>query len=153
MDFSRHQRSWTIRIDQLIKSFGYDLCPDKPCVYRRRSGLVVVGSWYFMWKASHSLETMMGRLSPMESMDNHLVRYEELRKSQSYPWDRVRSSDKDIGLIPSCLYRHCSCQDKHASIPRKDLILLRLGRFLSSYQRRKTHAEIDKMRRIPNALA
>ena len=78
-------RSWTIRIDQLIKSFGCDLCPDKPCVYRRRSGLVVVGSWYFMWKASHSLETMIERLSQMKSMDNHLVRYEELRKSQSYP--------------------------------------------------------------------
>ena len=21
----------------MIKSFGYDLCPDKPCVYKRRS--------------------------------------------------------------------------------------------------------------------
>ena len=31
-------RSWSIRIDQLIKSFGYDLCPDEPCVYKRRSG-------------------------------------------------------------------------------------------------------------------
>jgi len=65
----------------------------------------------------------------------------------------VRSSNKDFGVIPSCLYQYCSCQDKRVLILRKDLILLRLEKSLSSYQRNKTHAEIDKMRRISNAYA
>jgi hypothetical protein len=35
-------RSWNIRFDQVIKSFGFDQCLDKSCVYKKRNGNVVV---------------------------------------------------------------------------------------------------------------
>jgi hypothetical protein len=35
-------RSWNIRFDQAIKSFGFDQCPDESCVYKKRNGKVVV---------------------------------------------------------------------------------------------------------------
>ena len=35
-------RSWNIRFDQAIKSFGFDQCPDESCVYKKRNGNVVV---------------------------------------------------------------------------------------------------------------
>ena len=35
-------RSWNIKFDQLVKSFGFIQCPDEPCVYKRRSENVVV---------------------------------------------------------------------------------------------------------------
>ena len=35
-------RSWNIKFDQSDKSFGFIQCPYEPCVYKRRSGHVVV---------------------------------------------------------------------------------------------------------------
>ena len=35
-------RSWNIKFDQSIKSFGFIQCPDELCVYKRRSENVVV---------------------------------------------------------------------------------------------------------------
>ena len=35
-------RSWNIRIDQTIKSFGFIQCPDEPCVYKRCNGHMLV---------------------------------------------------------------------------------------------------------------
>ena len=41
-----------------------------------------------------------GKIVSNGSMVSHLVRYEGLRKSQSRPWDQVRSSDKDVWAYP-----------------------------------------------------
>ena len=35
-------RSWNIKFDQSVKSFGFIQCPDEPCVYKRRNENVVV---------------------------------------------------------------------------------------------------------------
>ena len=35
-------RSWNLRFDQAVKSFGFLQSPDEPCVYKRCSGNVVV---------------------------------------------------------------------------------------------------------------
>ena len=35
-------RSWNIKFDQSVKSFGFIQCPDEPFVYKRRSENVVV---------------------------------------------------------------------------------------------------------------
>ena len=35
-------RSWNIKFDQLVKSFGFIQCPDEPCVYKRCSRHVVM---------------------------------------------------------------------------------------------------------------
>ena len=35
-------RSWNIRFDKLVKSFGFIQCPDEPCVYKRSSENVIV---------------------------------------------------------------------------------------------------------------
>ena len=35
-------RSWNIKFDQSIKSFGFIQCPDEPCVYKRCNKNVVV---------------------------------------------------------------------------------------------------------------
>ena len=35
-------RSWNIKFDQSVKSFGFIQCTDEPCVYKRRSENVVV---------------------------------------------------------------------------------------------------------------
>ena len=35
-------RSWNIKFDQLVKSFGFIQCPDEPCVYKRHSENVVM---------------------------------------------------------------------------------------------------------------
>ena len=35
-------RSWNTRFDQAIKSYGFDQCIDESCVYKKRSGNVVV---------------------------------------------------------------------------------------------------------------
>ena len=35
-------RSWNIKFDQSIKSFGLIKCPDEPCVYKRSSENVMV---------------------------------------------------------------------------------------------------------------
>ena len=35
-------RSWNIKFDLSVKSFGFIQCPDEPCVYKRRNKNVVV---------------------------------------------------------------------------------------------------------------
>ena len=35
-------RSWNIRFDKSVKSFGFIQCPDEPCVYKRSSENVIV---------------------------------------------------------------------------------------------------------------
>ena len=35
-------RSWNIKFDQSVRIFGFDQSPDKPCVYKKSSGNVVV---------------------------------------------------------------------------------------------------------------
>ena len=35
-------RSWNIRFDQVIKSYGFEKSPDKPCVYKWIQGTMVV---------------------------------------------------------------------------------------------------------------
>ena len=35
-------RSWNIKFEQSVKSFGFIQCPDEPCVYKRCSENVVV---------------------------------------------------------------------------------------------------------------
>ena len=35
-------RSWNIKFDQSVKSFGFIQCPDEPCVYKRSNENVVV---------------------------------------------------------------------------------------------------------------
>ena len=35
-------RSWNIRFDQAIKTFGFDKNPDEPCVYKRIQGVTVI---------------------------------------------------------------------------------------------------------------
>ena len=35
-------RSWNIRFDQAVRSFGFLKSPDEPCVYKRIQGAVVV---------------------------------------------------------------------------------------------------------------
>ena len=35
-------RSWNIRFDTLVKSFGFIQCPYEPCVYKRSSGNMIV---------------------------------------------------------------------------------------------------------------
>ena len=35
-------RSWSIKFDQSVKSFGFIQCLDEPCVYKRRNKNVVV---------------------------------------------------------------------------------------------------------------
>ena len=35
-------RSWNIKFDQSVKSYGFIQCPDEPCVYKRRSENMVV---------------------------------------------------------------------------------------------------------------
>ena len=43
----QESRSWNIRFDKSVKSFGFIQCPDEPCVYKRSSGNVIYFS-YFM---------------------------------------------------------------------------------------------------------
>ena len=35
-------RSWNIRFDQAIKTFGFDKNPDEPCVYKRIQGVTII---------------------------------------------------------------------------------------------------------------
>ena len=35
-------RSWNIKFDQSIKSFGFIQCPDEPCLYKRSSENMIV---------------------------------------------------------------------------------------------------------------
>ena len=35
-------RSWNIKFDQSVKSFGFIQCPDEPCLYKRSSKNVIV---------------------------------------------------------------------------------------------------------------
>ena len=49
-----------------------------------------------------------------------------------------------IDIVPARISMHNS---------KKGFVPLRLGKILSSYQRHKTHAEIDIMRRVLNAYA
>ena len=35
-------RSWNIKFDQSVESFGFAQSPDEPCVYRKYSGNLVV---------------------------------------------------------------------------------------------------------------
>ena len=35
-------RSWNIKFDQSVKSFGFVQSPDEPCVYKKSSGNVVI---------------------------------------------------------------------------------------------------------------
>ena len=35
-------RSWNIKFDKSVKSFGFIQCPDEPCVYKRSNKNVIV---------------------------------------------------------------------------------------------------------------
>ena len=35
-------RSWNIKFDQAIKTFGFDKNLDEPCVYKRIQGIIVI---------------------------------------------------------------------------------------------------------------
>ena len=50
-------RSWNIKFDQSVKSFGFIQCPDE-LVYTRDVVKTWWYFWYFMWMISSSLETM-----------------------------------------------------------------------------------------------
>ena len=39
--FKQALRSWNIKFDQSIKSFGFNQCPDEACLYKRCNGHVV----------------------------------------------------------------------------------------------------------------
>ena len=41
-DTLQTSRSWNIKFDQAVKSFGFIQYPDEPCVYKRSSRNVVV---------------------------------------------------------------------------------------------------------------
>ena len=42
MDLKQTSRSWNIRFDQAIKSFGFEQNLDEPCVYKRHRDKVVM---------------------------------------------------------------------------------------------------------------
>ena len=41
-ELKQASRSWNLKFDQSVKSFGFLQSPDEPCVYKKSSGNVVV---------------------------------------------------------------------------------------------------------------
>ena len=41
-ELKQASRSWNIRFDQAIKTFGFDKNPDEPCMYKRIQGVTVI---------------------------------------------------------------------------------------------------------------
>ena len=39
---NQESRSWNIKFDQVIKSYGFEKIDDEPCVYKRIQGIMVV---------------------------------------------------------------------------------------------------------------
>ena len=82
------------------------------------------------------------------------VRYEGLRRSQSHSWDQAsaRSLEKNVGLIPSTYINQILAKFSMEG-SKKGFVSFRVRISLSSNQRPKTQAEIERMRGIPYALA
>ena len=97
-------RSWNIKFDQSVKSFGFIQCPDEPCVYMRNSGNVVVflilyvDDILLIGNDVGTLSSVKVWLSDQFNMKdlgeaNHILRIKLL-------WDH----QKNVGLIPSNLF-------------------------------------------------
>ena len=82
------------------------------------------------------------------------VRYEGFGRIQSHSWDQAyaRSPEKNVGLISGILYRSSSVQVQHAKF-QEGICSLQNWKSLSSNQRPKTNAEIERMREISYASA
>ena len=83
-----------------------------------------------------------------------VVRYEGFGRSQSHSWDQAyaRSPEKNVGVISSIYIDEILTRYNMQDF-KKGFVSFRVGKFLSSNQRPKTNAEIERMRGIPYASA
>ena len=99
--------SWNIKFDQSVKSFRFIQCSDEPCVYKRGNENMIVFLILYVDDiliigndvgTLSSVEVWMSKQFDMKDLGEagHILGIKLLRKN--------------IGLIPSNLYRSDSCQ-------------------------------------------
>lgn len=146
-------RSWNIRFDQAIKSFGFDQCPDESCVYKKCNGNVVmflvlyVDDILLIGNDVGVLSTVRVWLSSQFDMKDlgeasHILGIKLMRDRKNRMLGLSQAS-----YIDSILARF-SMQDS-----KKGFLPFRHGISLSKDQCPKTPEEIEKMKGIPYASA
>ena len=146
-------RSWNIRFDQAIKSFGFDQCPDESCVYKRRSGKVVVFLVLYVDDIL-LIGNDVGELSAVKVWLSSQFEMKDLGEASYILGIKLMRDRKRrmLGLsqasyIDAILARF-SMQDS-----KKGFLPFRHGISLSKDQCPKTPDEMEKMKAVPYASA
>ena len=144
-------RSWNIKFDQLVKSFGFIQYPDESCVYKRCSGNVIVFLILYVDDiliigndvgTLSSVKVWPSKQFNMKDLGeaNHILGIKLLRDRQK----RILGLSQET-YIDQILARFSMEGSK------KGFISFKVGISLSSNQRPKTQAEIERMSGIPYA--
>ena len=137
-------RSWNIRFDQAIKSFGFIQCLDEPCVYKRCNGDVVVflvlyvDDILLIENDVDTLSSVIVWLSNQFDMKDlgeasHILRIKLMRDHQKRMLGLSQATYIDQIIV------RFSMQNFKRFVPFK------VGKSLSSNQHPKTQAEIERM--------
>ena len=146
-------RSWNIRFDQAIKSYGFEQNLDEPCVYKRHQDQVVM----FLVLYVDDILLIGNYVGVMSSVKVWLSRQFDMKDLGEANFilgiklwrDRKNKmlGLSQAGYIEKVLERF----SKQNS--RKGLLPFRYGVPLSKDQRPKTQEEVDMMRQVPYASA
>ena len=146
-------RSWNIRFDQAIKSFGFDQCPDESCVYKKCNGKVVVFLVLYVYDIL-LIGNDVGVLSSVKVWLSGQFEMKDLGEAGHILGIKLVRDHKNMMLglsqatyIDAMLARF-SMQDS-----KKGFLPFRHGINLSKDQCPKTPEEMDKMKAVPYASA
>ncbi|MCQ7012854.1 hypothetical protein M9Y11_18445, partial [Clostridioides difficile] len=146
-------RSWNIRFDEVIQSYGFTQCPDEQCVYRRRDENVVVFLVLYVddillignsKKVLSDVRVWLSKQFDMKDLGEagHILGIKIIRDR------RKRSLCLSQASYIDTILTRFNMQDS-----KKGFLPFRHGVHLSRDQSPKTSEEIEAMKTIPYASA
>ena len=146
-------RSWNIRFNQAIKSFGFNQCPDESCVYKKCNGNVVVFLVLYVDDIL-LIGNNRGALSTVKEWLSKTFEMKDLGEAKYILGIKILRDRKNrmLGLsqatyIDTIMARFSMQNAKKGFLPFKH------GVALSRDQCPKTTDEIERMKQIPYASA
>ena len=98
-------RSWNLKFDHSIKSFGFVQSPDEPCVYKCSGNVIVFLVLYV--DDILLIENDVGTLSLVKLWLSGQFDMKDLGEASPHSWDQAhaRSPEKNVGVISGIIYR------------------------------------------------
>ncbi|TYK03188.1 gag/pol protein [Cucumis melo var. makuwa] len=151
--FKQASRSWNIRFDTAIKSYGFDQNVDEPCVYKKNNkGKVAFLVLYV--DDILLIENDVGYLTDVKAWLVAQFQIKDLGEAQYVLGIQIiRDRKKKMLALSQATYIDKMLVRYLMQNSKKGLLPFRHGVHLSKEQCPKTPQEVEDMRRIPYALA